>query len=49
MQKGEFKKAIKLIEYKLKKNPLDFNLKIKLGECYEGNKEIEKRQKLILR
>jgi len=48
MQKGEFKKAIKLIEYKLKKNPLDFNLKIKLGECYEGNKEIEKATETYL-
>ena len=48
MQKGDFKKAMKLIEYKLKKNPSDFNLKIKLGECYEGNKEIEKATETYL-
>lgn len=36
LQAGEFKKAIKLIEAKLKRNPNDPSLRWRLAEAYEG-------------
>lgn len=41
IQKGDFKKAIKVIFTKLKSSPSDLNLKLKLAECYEGLKDTE--------
>lgn len=37
MKRGKFKQAIKLLEDKLKQNPLDFGLKMRLAEAYDGD------------
>lgn len=41
IQKGDFKKAIKVIFTRLKTSPNDLNLKLKLAECYDGLKDTE--------
>lgn len=48
MQKGDFKKAIKVILKKLKTSPSDLNLKLKLAECYERIEDIENAVQVYL-
>jgi len=48
MQKGDYKKAIKVIFSKLKTSPGDLNLKLKLAECYESLKDIENAVQVYL-
>ncbi|MCX7830402.1 MAG: cyclic nucleotide-binding domain-containing protein [Acidobacteria bacterium] len=48
IQKGDFKKAIKVIFNKLKTSPTDLNLKLKLAECYEGLKDYENAIRVYL-
>ncbi len=48
IQKGDFKKAIKVIFTKLKDFPGDLTLKLKLAECYEGLKDTENAVRVYL-
>ena len=48
IQKGDYKKALKVILSKLKNSPNDLNLKLKLAECYEKIKAIDNAVQIYL-
>jgi CRP/FNR family transcriptional regulator, cyclic AMP receptor protein len=48
IQKGDYKKAIKLLQTKLKASPRDLNLKLRLAEAYEGLGEKENAARVYL-
>lgn len=48
MQQGQFRDAIKILHKKLRRNPTDLSIKIKLAEAYEGNGQASRAAELYI-